>query len=287
MAVLWVREVVDRTARRDTERSALAREFKALTDSVSDGAWTVRLDPGVPRIYDQHPENTLARVREVEAAPDQNYKLLWRIRVNYQTGLAAAPSDNPLDKPRIRSWSFVPITEVFEKTYDTSGNLTIPYQGSNFMPFVPALEEESHLALLTVQRNEATYNAALALAYQDTVNSDPFYGAPPGTAKFFGGGAVEVPDGPFTYWQATYQILFNKNGFKRVVADRGTYEFVNPPGRHIPIMGKDTNGKPTNRPITEPVYLNGSGRILPTGSPIVYFEFSVNKAVPFGPLNLE
>lgn len=290
MAVLWVRQDYKRReANRDIERSSLSREFLALTDDPADGEWTVRLATGVPRVFDQHPENSAARVRQVTANPDQGSNVLWRIRVDYATGLPNAPSENPLDQPMRRSWSFVPYIQLFEKAYDptsTSFYPTIPVHNSAKMPFVPGLEDESHLAMLTIQRNEAVYNAALALAYQDTVNREPFYGAPPGTAKFFGGGANEVPDGPFTYWQVTYQILFHRYGFSRVVADKGTYEYYSPQNRWFPIMEKDSNGKSNGKKVSEPVYLDGAGHVW-NGTTPIYLEFHLNQRVSWAPLNLE
>lgn len=289
MAIEWVREApIGRDARRDTDRASLTREFLVKTDDAADGAWQVRLATDVPRLYDPHPENTAARARDINAAPEQNFPLLWRVRVNYATGVAGSPSssENPLDKPKQRSWSWVPITEVFERAYDASGNLTVPVQNSAQMPLVPALEDESYLPMLTIVRNEANYDVGLVFAYQATLNADTFYTAPPGTVKFLGGPATEVPDAPFTYWQVTYQFLFRKDGFTKYIPDMGFYELVPGIGWREITTTDPVTAKRTTTKITVPSYLNGAGRTALPGQ-YVYLPFNLNKRVPFAPLNLE
>lgn len=296
MAMVWVHEDhKGRRARRDATGTAYTREFLVLMGLLTDGALNARLATGVPRLYDVHPDDLGARVRDVDCQPEQDDGYLFRVRCTYATSVPVSATENPLDRPKELQWTFQPITEIAERAYDASGNLTVPIQNSAKVPFVPAIEVESHIPTLQITRNELSFSPAIALAYMDTLNSATWYTAPAGTVKFSGASANNVLEGTFYYWRVTYNFQFKRKGWDANILDAGLIEYlgnsIEPDGQSRPVWGriqeKDlTTGKFKTNYITEPVPLQ-AGKVKPDAAANTYLAFKLYKRTDFTPLNLE
>jgi hypothetical protein len=292
MAMVWVHEVPEgRRARRDSSGVAYTREFLILMGALTDGPLNARLATGVPRLYDPYPDDLGARASDVDCQPEEGDGYLFRAVVTYTTGTPVVPSENPLDRPKELQWTFQPITEIAERAFDASGSQTIPIQNSAKMPFVPAIEVESHIPTLQITRNELAFSPAIALAYMDTLNSATWYTAPAGTVKFSGASANNVLEGTFYYWRVTYNFQFKRKGWDANIMDAGLYEWigVNPQTQkptYRAIKQCDINGNALIENVASPVPLQ-SGLVKPDTAAVTYLPFKLYKRADFSPLNLE
>jgi hypothetical protein len=163
-----------------------------------------------------------------------------------------------------------------------------PCQASNGEIFVPAPEmDESHL-ILTITRNEDinSPHPALAITYQDTVNSDVFWNAVPGTCKCR---SITVqrqvknyPDGSvFPYLRVTYIFHF-KSTWDIQLLDKGTWYWYQQSGatpkRKQKFLSDD--GQPIDG------LLDGQGGKLATGAAPVFLTVRPYARLPFSALNL-
>jgi hypothetical protein len=141
--------------------------------------------------------------------------------------------------------------------------------------------------VLTIKRNEPSFVGTLAIAYQDAVNTDSFAGANAGQCKIFNISAEKhiEPWGPegaeedVTYWSVTYEIHFRREGWHKDILDQGRYEIES--GDKLKAI-EDSE----DRPVADPVLLDGSGKQLPAGEDPVFLPYHVYKRLPYAPLNL-
>lgn len=146
---------------------------------------------------------------------------------------------------------------------------------------VPKFEETR--PLLTITRNEETFNAAYANQFKDTVNQDTFLGYPPNTVKckdIVGERDYHADWGYF--WEIKYEFEIRDDtatdgdGWTTVLTNIGFRELVGSTPTEVIIGGK---------PVSEPVLLNEAGRYVPGADPH-YLEFRVYESVDFGQLNI-
>src|SRR5262249_46326548 len=89
--------------------------------------------------------------------------------------------ENPLLRPAVLTWGFTQNSRAVWK--DVNGT---PIQNSAGDAFDPPPEIDDSRPVLTVTRNEAGFNPAIAIQYQDAVNSDQFLGFNAGVVKING-----------------------------------------------------------------------------------------------------
>lgn len=167
-------------------------------------------------------------------------------------------------------------------------NAIKPCMASNGEIFVPPPEmDESHL-IMTITRNEdiTAPHPALAITYQDVVNSDIFWGALPGQCKCKSitvqRQVKQFPDGSaLPYLRVTYIFHF-KSSWNIQLLDKGTWYWY-----------QQTNASPVReqKKVTsdgQPVdcLLDGKGGLLPKGASPVFLTISPYGQLPFSALNL-
>ncbi|HEY1603846.1 MAG TPA: hypothetical protein VGG64_29865 [Pirellulales bacterium] len=128
---------------------------------------------------------------------------------------------NPCDRPPKVSLKFAQFSRPIVR--DKNGNLIATTAGQIILP---ALEIDDSRPVLTIERNEPTFPALTAIAYADAINTDEFYGAPPGTAKMQ---PPDIGDEQFEnnvrFRVVRYEIHFNREGWEEPVLNRGTWFF--------------------------------------------------------------
>lgn len=205
----------------------------------------------------------------------------WLVTVEY--GPKEPPTENPLDATPTVTWDFVSAEEIVDK--DTDGK---PVINSAYDYFDPPLTREKRDPIVTVVRNEATFDYDLAFAMQDVISSDVFLGAAAGLWKInkITGVAAEsiALDGTkYTYWIVTYELQFNRNGWKRPVLNQGMRQL------NTTLVNGVANGwEPilvNGQPISSPAPLDNAGRALNPNATIVYKTFKVYFEMPFTNLN--
>jgi hypothetical protein len=193
-------------------------------------------------------------------------------------GPAGAPppgTPNIPEFPKLEiEWSFAKYQRA--ALSDLNNNLVANSAGQRFDP--PLMIDDSR-PIVRITRNELYFDPALAIRYQDTINSDRFFGAEPRTAKLNIGPVVYQYQNGIQFWRVTYTIEFRFDNWKLKVLDEG-------------YMEKDTDHPPDLKPIIvqgekvpSPYPLDGDGHKGDPQDP-QYLEFKVYREVPFAPLGL-
>lgn len=225
---------------------------------------------------------------------------------------AMGSQNNPHLEPPDVEWDWEIIREAPARDLDGRAFLNSANQ-----PFTPAPTFEKAIAVLVYSRNELTYNRQTATRYAFAVNSDPFLDAPPGTAQCLPPRGKLEHRGEMQFWRVTYRIRFGAPRFPQgpgtitvgagesiasAVLDRparagleNELETWQPEILDAGLCQLQTNAARSNfnqpvpirrhgTPITQPVCLDGHGRVLePVDGRItpVFLKFRRYRAVPF------
>ena len=255
-------------------------EVSSVTDDESVVGAT---GSGVPEKYEAYPADSAALCKEVELEQIENLAsgaVIWEATCHYDSDFGRSPPDtdtqNVLLEPAIYTWSHAKFEESLPKDVEDT-----PYLNSFGDPFDPPPLTEVIHSILTVQRNEATFDGWLATYYTGKVNSDAFYGEPAGYIKCDGISA----QGPnykngVQFFVVTYEMHFHPTGWLPMkILDAGP-RYYDDSGNIV--YSTDDNGNPS----TVPTILDGTGHKGSAANP-TYLEFTPYYEAPFAPLNLE
>lgn len=288
MSIVSVNEKAGRRHRLNEDGEAeYTRVFSVVTSSAADGAKTVRTATGIPRrgdVYQLDGEvDFSATAKEIEPQQDTDNPRKWEVRVEYGPLTSEAgggtTETNPLLRPADISWGFTPYTRVAFRDINNKGILN-----SAGLYFDPPAEVDDSRPVLSISRNEAGFNPALAIEYQDSINSDSFFGASARQVKLAGISSTRQFENNVIFWRTNYEFHFRREGWKLALLDQGRYDNLG-----VPIMEKDADGTLIQGShVADPVPLNGLGQRKENPSPtnVVYLEFDVYKERSFSALNL-
>lgn len=283
MSVLQAKEIHEgRLGPIETGKRTYTRVWGVTTSSATDGPIQVREATGIPRLGDAYLTSSEgdagAVVKKVDPQPTDNPKL-WHVRVEYDSSVEEE-EENPLNRPAVLSWGSAQFQRVAWK--DIDGNAILNSAGQYFDP--PPEVDDSR-PTLTVTRNEASFNPALKIDYEDAVNTDPFMGFAVGQAKVASINANSQFENGLSFWSVTYEFHFRREGWILAPLDQGRYELWDIAGtkRLVPIKERDTLGRKLTTNVTEPVPLDGAGKQLQNPGPTTakYKEFTVYKQRTF------
>jgi hypothetical protein len=282
MAILEVDEINEGREGSENEKGqrTYVRVFGVTTSSASDGSVTVRQATGVPRVGDPYTTDTEqdlgAYVKKVTPQVTDNAKH-WHVRIEYDSSFDPEQEENPLDRPLEIAWSFVKDKKLVDK--DIDGNAILNSAWENFLE---PIEVDDSRPTLTIVRNEAAFDPALAIDYQDAVNEDSFMGFEPGQAKVCGISAASRFENNVRFWEVTYEFEFRREGWILRVKDMGMTTRVGSITR-CPIYENFEDGTGNAVEISTPVNLDGNGQVLENPSPdtVFYLPFTVYKQRPF------
>lgn len=210
MAVTSVKE---RHAGRDAERTSdtgeLRRSFIVQTDNVRTAQASILGDLRIPRLYSFYQNggevniNYVAKRHSVRQIDESLY--LWEVTVHYE---AKKNEDDDQANPTLRPADYTWTSE--QATVD----LLIDKRGRKVQntfgdPFDPGIETTRTFAVLTIERNEATYDHYDKEQYINTLNSARIFGysRQDGRIDSISGRSVYDPDFG-AYWRVTYVIHF-------------------------------------------------------------------------------
>ncbi len=254
------------------ERRTATRAWTVEVASPADGAVVVQTAPGIPRKGEEHPDDPWLRAEIPQVA--RLAPMLYRVTVEYTSASGSGSAgDNPLQQPARKRWGYASSYEPVD--VDAKNKPILNTAGCTFDPPVQA---EVFDDVLTVTRNEATFDRTRSRAYNGAVNKDTFYGAPPGEALVTVE-AEEVHEGKFAYWQVTYQVRFRRGGWRKRRANVGLTQLRD--GQRVPIFDSQTG-----QPVTEPQPLNSDGSHRSGNAAPDILEFEVQRGASFGPLRL-
>lgn len=174
---------------------------------------------------------------------------------------------NPLQRRPKVSWGSNKYQ--FSKAKDLDGKPFVTTAGEPLQDPPPFDEDRS---LLTITRNEETFNESYIKQFRGAVNFDTFLDYPPNTVKcrdIIGDDEWDTDYG--RYWVVKYEFEIRDDsdtdgdGFTTVIANTGFREKTSPGATPTEVM---ISGKP----VSEPVLLDQNGKYVPGADPH-YLEF--------------
>jgi len=264
--------------------------FKVVVDDPVTGPDDALRAAALPQRADPHPidgSTVVARTRLITTES----RLQFIVAVEYELVSLSEEDEEQQENPLLRNatvdWTDETVQEIITK--DIDGN---PIENSAGDPFDPSLQGERTLPVLTIIRNEATYNPNTAARFRDGVNDGNITiggmtvpeEARCKLSKFNGSRKFE---NDVIFFSVIYILLFKVDpdqdpvGFNREVLDHGLHA-LDDDGKKFHI----TNEKDGTF-ISSPVKLNGQGGIFdPDEMGPVYGEFLVDKRRNFAQLQL-
>jgi len=260
-------------------------------DHENDTSITAKQAEGIPRYQDSHPNDPFLRVQTIRSKRSGS-SLLFEVTVTYgqlDPGEGGGDNSNPLDSGPVRRWSFASRSEPVDVT--DGGKPIVNSAGESFDP--PVCEEKYDL-VLTITRNQATFDEKAYEEYRGATNKEPFMGFEVGECMMANISGEEVVQGDFIYWRVTFEIHIRREataegtiigGWKRRVLDQGFRTFFENDDDGKPIYTNilDSNGQP----ITAPALLDGDGQKLANGAAAKFLEFRTRPSETYSDLGLE
>lgn len=216
--------------------------------------------------------DTGAYCLDISANEDSDDGKQWLVTVQF------GPISNDIEEdPFAQAWEYSLDGQSVEVPFDVDvdGKAVCNSIGD---PFQTATMRQMNQPILTVTRNEASFQPAYHL-YANTVNSDVFYGGAPGTVLCQPVKQHREKSATYGYyWPTTFSMVYNPDGWNVKLINQG-FRSRNPRGVLKQILVQGT-------PITEPCLLTPSGDVMPRGVPPVILEFKPYHKMPFSVLGL-
>ena len=225
-------------------------------------------------------ESVITGIDCVQGADEED----WIVTITYE------PVPNPLDDPPEVRWDYQDVERIADRTLPTAANpLGLAILNSALDPFDPPVMRDDTEAILTIQRNEVSYDPALSVELNNVVNSVAFAGQPAGLVKSKPpkvqrkwSPAVSTRGG--FYDDVTYEFRVRRIGWQPRILDAGMRVLDPATGAKTPALLDDGSAAPN------PVPLDGNGqRLTVTGAgPIEghFLEFRVYDEYDFNSLGL-
>jgi hypothetical protein len=296
-----------------------SRVFKVRTNSGFDSPLDVLIPgnsadvTGVPSIRDPYVDNNgnvdfgaiCTKVTPVQMNDDP---FVWEVTCEYSSDKGNIEQrdqtiDDPLSRPPIFKISFGRYQKV--ATLNNSADLAAgAITNSAGEAFTPAPEMDDSRVVITMTRNEPWVDLSVVKLYQDTLNSDTFFGDPPLTWKLTLD-AEGVYENSIYYWKVTYTFEYRApitfNVLVPVKQAFGNWSFqtstttqsawhlatLDQGFHHIDVNGNFVSNLDANmNPFADPQLLNGNGGLLQFGQPPAFIITQVYNSLPFALLQV-
>lgn len=251
------------------------RYFTVTSDEPSSTLLVKMLAP-IPKQGNTHPDNSFFRVIQIEI--EQVSPIYFKVVCKYNT--KSEEGENPLDQPPDITFDSVTTTEEIDE--DVHGN---PIQTVNGEP-ITGVTEEIHDLTMSISRNLASFNPFSQYVYLKKVNSDNYFGFPPGVAKIKKISASNVFTDDYEYWAVNVQFQFREP--IRTTAQKAWWKRVKHQGFYVKndndeiVHAVDENGEN----VTSPVNLKLDGKEETDKEKAHWLEFETLNKISFASLNL-
>lgn len=262
------------------------RTLQVTCDSANDGPYTIQSSGQIPTIGTGYTfgndTDTVAWLRGISykrkgRSPDTN-QYLWKVELRYSSAASDSnqPEENPLNRPVEVSGGNTKYSVYTDR--DVNGDLLLNSAGTP----LPPVEVELTRGVWTFVRNEEFAPIAAQLTAVNRVNSMAMWGCEPKTLKLLDCQWRKVYENQYTYYQCTYVIEYNPDGFVFEPADNGFWE-SDGSGGVKPIIDPVTQ-----KPVTEPQKMDGAGAAIWDDStpPALLGPFDMVEAVDLNALGL-
>lgn len=275
-----VNTVVEIPERGSAEISATERKyvrvFRVVMTSTGDGPATARDAGGIPLVGQPYSTGTesdpFAFVESKRA--DRSAENAYDVTVNYSSLAPDEDQSDPLTADVQYTWAAVEYEEPVDK--DVSGNKIITTANEPFLP--GSITRRTYNVVLTITRNETSWDGSTALSYLGTINSAGFLGAAAKTVMLtnISPQFLKTDDG-IDYVRITYEFTYDKRTFTKKILNQG-FKFKSG-GLTYLICERNEQGE--NIPVTTPRLLASDGSVLAEGSAAYYLEKEVYEQSDF------
>lgn len=219
--------------------------------------------------------DTRAKCVEISEQPIGSTKTHWQVVVKFGDPGLERP-DDPLSEPPKVEWGYE--DRQYPTLYDANGDPILNPAGDRYDEIFYA---DDFRRKLTITRNEASFNRAVADQLGNRLNASTWRGYAAKTVKCLPINARDAYN-PFVgqYWTVTYEFTFApiSSDWKRPILEAGIHEIVSGDKKRI----LDDEGEP----VSVPVPLQANGTKLPTGGTPVVKLWELLKTANFDLLNL-
>lgn len=298
MSIISVEELfIKRTGGIDESGKKDKKIYQVFTDDTEDGPLVVIIHDDIPVWHSIHPDDATLWVRSVIPSPIADDGLSWEVAVSYNLIPDGTEADegeegiNPWDLDPVISFSFQPVTRVLERAYETINetdvivDFTFQTRGTRLarvtnsaeQPFDPPAIFEEYRLMISIQRNieDSDFDQANVQKFQNTINNENITVANidflrlellcrdyKATKTWT---AEQIP-----YWQETIEVIHNEETWVVQLVDQGLFT-ADPPSGSDPLKLKPIlDSASPQRPVTEPVLLDGSGQRLGNDTGPIY-----------------
>lgn len=284
MGVLGVTETFrGQTADQDNKGIRnFVRIFQVQLASRTDSPSLALGAADVPAMYATYPDDSACTLRKKGASRMDDHPQMWKVQCEYnnQNDAASKPDDqsgqSPTDRAVKVTCTSVEKQKVLDRDYSNPRKAVINSAGEKFDP---PIETEDAIKVITVVRNEASYDLSLGFAYENRVNTDTWNGLEPGYVRCKSINGTDKYELGVRYWEVTYVFEVNPVGWDLEVLDQGYTEIV---GGKVALIGSQKDGTP----LSKPALLNGAGQRLAVNGTPVFLPFKRYRETTFGPLGL-
>lgn len=266
--------------KRPATLSLFKREYTVIytvrTDDPLDGPRTVA--GAIPFTYGDpysigNDSDSEATLKKIVPSLKGDSLTAWQCNLSFDTeplfpeGVSGGVT-TPFDEPADVEWEFNPRQIGVSK--DRHGNRI---RNSAGMPFDEIVTKDVTFPILNVSRYEASFPFGIAEMVADRVNSLTWQGFAPRTMKVHSIRAQRMYHVAWgRYYRITYGFAFNRLTWNYKPLDQGYHELI--AGEISPI-------KKDGFQITDPLPLDGAGRLLAQGGQEIYLDFEIQDEINF------
>lgn len=244
-----------------------------------------------------------AYCKQVQIQQRSAQQTVWDITVSYSSAIDdQQQTENPFEREPEVNYSFNPREIALQRAFDgPEGDQTgfavvddfgtqAPTGQPSYIPILNSADEifEDPLTdyeidlVITIERNERTFQPAFAHYYLNTINSSEWWGFQPRYARIHMITPTYTVEGNYKFWRVKYEIHVRTTEWIRKVLDVGFREKIvdGDTATFRPILDADGNH------LQKPAKLDGEGRKLAEGSDPVWRDFYTYRRRDFNALNL-
>lgn len=265
----------------DGTRTA-TRIYRVITDSLTDDAEVAIAAAGVAAIGSPYRvgSNALCVGKHATRGEDQ---FTYEVTADYSSKQESQDLsiENPLARPTKYNYGGSNVSEPFFR--DTDDKPVVNAAGEDFADLPQRNRAEG---TITITRNEATYNDVAMEGYKNKLNSAAVtingVSYATGTLRMdtIGASGPNV-ENDITYWEVSYEVAKNIDGWNLKLENRGLNELDFGSGTLSPIP--DKNGDPVVLPY--PLDAGGAAAATPTTAP-TQITFKPYKSTSYAGLSL-
>lgn len=266
MAVVEVTEPIDSPSGSINEKyeREYVRTLHVECDTKDDGPETILNSGEIPVIgngyafgNDTDANAWLRSIQLRRKSTDGETAWYWVVELKYSSARSEDGSDqaeeNPLARPVRISGTTARYSVFTRKGRNTANNNELEFFKNSAGDLLEPIEVQVTLPVTVFVRNEGSNPTAIKRQYENTVNESAIWGAEERTLKITEIVWQKVVEGDYTYYEVTYSIEYNPEGYDYEPADAGFNE-LDGSGDLIEIRN-DTTGQP----VQSPHPLDGSG----------------------------